>query len=279
MTEMRRLDVRSALVLASQAIDEHPVWSPNGDALAVNVDGRWMKVALRPLTLENGSWHDGQPIGVVKSPAKMSSISESDVRKWEKSSRSGEGRVTARRHGGRAAPEGPPDGVRDYEEGVEARDPVDERPRELPRSRALARRALRRVRLRAQWCDRDRPVNHTSSPGRRRGLAPYLLIGLGWFLFLVFASRVRTIEPVFLWVLTQGLILEKVFSSPVAKWVSLGVLLAAYMIAGLVAWALVERPGRDPSRIWRRAFLAWLGVQLIYCLVATALVQFGVLSE
>lgn len=61
---MKRLGVRSALVIASQAIDEHPVWSPKGDALAVNVDGRWVELKLSPVTLEAATWRDNKPIGL-----------------------------------------------------------------------------------------------------------------------------------------------------------------------------------------------------------------------
>ena len=87
--EMTRLGVRSALVIASQAIDEHPVWSPKGDALAVNVDGRWVELRLSPVALEAATWRDNKPIGVVKPPISPSTISESRVRSWEKSAKYG----------------------------------------------------------------------------------------------------------------------------------------------------------------------------------------------
>jgi hypothetical protein len=108
------------------------------------------------------------------------------------------------------------------------------------------------------------------------GLIAYLVIGLGWFLFLVFASRVKTVEPVFLWVLTQGLLVEKISGGGPADWV---ILLIAYMGAGWLAWLIVERSNRDPALVWRRAFFSWLAIQAIYCLVATLLVQGGILYE
>jgi hypothetical protein len=110
----------------------------------------------------------------------------------------------------------------------------------------------------------------------RAGPAPYLLVGLLWFAFLMFALKVRLVEPVFLWVLTQGLLVEQISSG---FWSSRAVLFAAYMAAGLIAWWIIERPGRDPGHVWRRAVLAWLGIQILYCAVATALVQAGILYE
>jgi hypothetical protein len=85
--EMERLGVRSALVFASQTIDEHPVWSPKGDALAVNVDGRWVELKLAPVTLEAATWRGSQPIGIVKPPISPSSVSEGHVRDWERSAK------------------------------------------------------------------------------------------------------------------------------------------------------------------------------------------------
>ncbi len=78
----------------------------------------------------------------------------------------------------------------------------------------------------------------------RPRILPYLITGLAWFAFLLFALRVPLIEPVFLWVLTQGLLVEKVSGG---FWSSRGVLLVAYMAAAAVAWWLVERGDGTPS--------------------------------
>lgn len=108
----------------------------------------------------------------------------------------------------------------------------------------------------------------------RSGLTPYVVVGLTWWGFLMLALKVPLIKPVFLWVLTQGLLVEKISHG---FWSSRGVLLAAYLGAAVVAWWAVERNRRDPQHVWRRAVLAWIGVQAIYCLIATLLVQVGVL--
>jgi hypothetical protein len=111
---------------------------------------------------------------------------------------------------------------------------------------------------------------------RPSGLAAYLVVGAAWFLFLVFASRVKTVEPVFLWVMAQGLLLEKLSRGSGWGW---GILLIAYLSAGCVAWLLFERSRRDPSHTWRRAILSWLGIQAVFCVVVVLLGKFGILYE
>lgn len=110
----------------------------------------------------------------------------------------------------------------------------------------------------------------------RPQILPYLIVGLAWFAFLLFALRVPLIEPVFLWVLTQGLLVEKISGG---FWSSRAVLLFAYISAAAVAWWLVERGGRDPRHVWRRAILSWLLIQIAYCIAATLLVRTGLLYE
>src|SRR5262249_29158748 len=94
--EMHRLGLRSALVLQSQAVDEHPVWSPKGDALAVNLEGKWMSLPLGSVTLIDGKWHGGQSIGVLKPAPTTSPIDEKTVRGWEKAGKYDPRRVETR---------------------------------------------------------------------------------------------------------------------------------------------------------------------------------------
>lgn len=91
---LQRLGLTSALVVASQAVDEHPVWSPDGRFLALNVDQKWSKVDLDSLSLTKGTWHDGEGIGVTNPPPSLTPIPEADVHKWQKAERYGPRKVT-----------------------------------------------------------------------------------------------------------------------------------------------------------------------------------------
>jgi hypothetical protein len=84
---MAALNLRDALVVQSQAVDEHPVWSPSGKQLAVNIEGQWMQVDLDPFTLKPGTWRGGQPIGVADPPAKLTPMQAQTVNTWGKGHR------------------------------------------------------------------------------------------------------------------------------------------------------------------------------------------------
>ena len=94
-SEMRRLNVRTALVLQSQAVDEQPVWSPKGDAIAVNVDGDWKQVDLRSVKLVEGTWHGKERIGVSESPA-LAPIKASEVKAWARVGKTGQRKVVTK---------------------------------------------------------------------------------------------------------------------------------------------------------------------------------------
>ena len=81
---MQRVGLQSVLVVHSQAVDEQPVWSPKGDALAVNIEGKWVRVALTSVSLVPAQWHGGSRIGLVQPPPAMEPIDEETVRSWEK---------------------------------------------------------------------------------------------------------------------------------------------------------------------------------------------------
>lgn len=108
-------------------------------------------------------------------------------------------------------------------------------------------------------------------------LAPYVVVGLAWFAFLMVAFRVRMIEPVFLWVFAHGLILDNL--NVLGFWAPRLATLGAYMAAALLAWFLCELGGRNSKHVWRRAVLAWVGIQAIFCLIAAFLMNTGVVHE
>jgi len=92
---MRRLSLQSVLVVQSQAVDEQPVWSPKGDALAVNIEGKWLQLPLGSVTLAQGKWRGGLPIGVLQPAASPSPIDEKTVRVWQKTGKYGPRKVEA----------------------------------------------------------------------------------------------------------------------------------------------------------------------------------------
>jgi len=91
---LQRLDLDSALVVASQAVDEHPVWSPDGGFLAINVDEEWSKLDLGSISLIKGTWHGGEGIGVAAPPPALAPLPEAEVRMWEKTAKYGPRKVT-----------------------------------------------------------------------------------------------------------------------------------------------------------------------------------------
>ncbi len=83
-------------MIASQAIDEHPVWSPDGRYLAVNVDSKWSRIDLSTIHLVEKTWRKDQPIGAPDRPAAASKVRESTVRRWERSARSEPRKIVTR---------------------------------------------------------------------------------------------------------------------------------------------------------------------------------------
>ena len=115
--------------------------------------------------------------------------------------------------------------------------------------------------------------------GRERSnLIPYLVVGLAWFLFFMVASRVKTIEPIFLWVATQGLIAEALLGNA-TKDIQTASFLAAYLALMAIGWFVVERRSPEPAGAWRRAALTSIGVLFAYIIVATVLFQTGIVHE
>lgn len=82
--ELSKLHTDTALVMPSNAIDEYPLWSPSGDYLAVNVMGKWLKVNLSQISLEEGAWRGKQKIGVITSKSSVSEAGAQEIEQWTK---------------------------------------------------------------------------------------------------------------------------------------------------------------------------------------------------
>ncbi|MCW3103267.1 MAG: hypothetical protein JWO09_1707 [Bacteroidetes bacterium] len=82
-SEMKRLKVETVLIVNSQAIDEYPLWSPNSDYIACNIEGKGYKFRLSDIELIKGKWH-GKKIGVLSTQDAYSPLTESEQKEYEK---------------------------------------------------------------------------------------------------------------------------------------------------------------------------------------------------
>lgn len=82
--ELRRLGISTVLILKSNAIDEYPLWSKTGDFLALNVEGKWIKIELGKVKLEAAKWRGGQPLGINVAKDSVALADNTEIKEWEK---------------------------------------------------------------------------------------------------------------------------------------------------------------------------------------------------
>jgi len=87
-SQMLRLGVHDAVVIASGGVDEHPIWSPDGKYVAANVDEKWVRVEVDRLRLEKAEWRGGHSVGLVRSHTAEQPVDEAAVRAWQREARS-----------------------------------------------------------------------------------------------------------------------------------------------------------------------------------------------
>jgi hypothetical protein len=85
-SEMTKLKTETVLIVQSQAIDEYPIWSPNSDFVACNIEGNWYKFRLTNIELAEAKWR-GQTIGVLTTKDAYSKMSSKEKREFEKVSK------------------------------------------------------------------------------------------------------------------------------------------------------------------------------------------------
>lgn len=95
-SEMRRLGVRSALIVPGAFFDEHPVWSRDNGRLAFRTEDRWKSIPLAPVRLVEAKWMGGQSIGVASPSLSPSDGSERSVKERERHGTLGDRKVIAR---------------------------------------------------------------------------------------------------------------------------------------------------------------------------------------
>lgn len=79
--EMQRLKVETALIVHSQAIDEQPLWSPDGLFIACNIAGKWYKYSLKKVKLMKGKWINLK-IGVLDAEKHAITLADAEVKEY-----------------------------------------------------------------------------------------------------------------------------------------------------------------------------------------------------
>jgi hypothetical protein len=93
--EMTRLKTETVLIVQSQAIDEYPLWSPNSDFVACNIEGKWYKFRLTNIELAEAKWR-GQTIGVLTTKDAYTSLTDDEQKQFDKVSKFNPREVTAK---------------------------------------------------------------------------------------------------------------------------------------------------------------------------------------
>ena len=83
-SELKRLGTSTVLILKSNAIDEYPLWSKTGNFLALNVEGKWIKIELDKVRLESAKWRGGQPLGINVAKDSVALADDAEIKEWEK---------------------------------------------------------------------------------------------------------------------------------------------------------------------------------------------------
>ena len=96
VSEMKALGLRFALLVESQAIDESPVWSPDGRFLAIHLDQKWSTLNVESIALRMGTWHDRNTIAVAYPTPALQDVAGTDVRTWQTNARSDPHRLTTK---------------------------------------------------------------------------------------------------------------------------------------------------------------------------------------
>ena len=85
-SEIKRIKTETVLIVNSQAIDEYPLWSPNSDFIACNIEGKWYKFPLTKIKLDEAKWR-GQTIGVLANKDRYLALTKSEQKRFEKVSK------------------------------------------------------------------------------------------------------------------------------------------------------------------------------------------------
>jgi hypothetical protein len=83
---MSRIGVETAMIVNSQAIDEYPLWSPDSDFIAANIEGKWYKFKLKNIKLSEAEWRK-QKIGVLDNDNSYLPLTKNEYENFHKTLR------------------------------------------------------------------------------------------------------------------------------------------------------------------------------------------------
>lgn len=93
--ELRRIGVGTAIVMPALEVQEYPLWSPQGDAMAVNIMGAWQKIDLTRMSLKPATWQGGLKVGILNSSS-ISAPTREELSAWKKVSKVNPRKLTTR---------------------------------------------------------------------------------------------------------------------------------------------------------------------------------------
>ena len=80
--QMEVIHVHTALLIHSQEMDGLPAWSPDGKFLAATLAGKWVKVDVSAIQLQEAKWHE-QRVGVPMK-ADLQPLADEAAHSWPK---------------------------------------------------------------------------------------------------------------------------------------------------------------------------------------------------
>ncbi|MDX2082835.1 MAG: hypothetical protein SFV53_02470 [Rickettsiales bacterium] len=92
---MKKLNIDTAMILRSEAIDEYPLWSSDSQFVAANVMGTWHKFYLKNIKLSEVEWKQ-QKIGIVVNKDAMSDLTNQELKQFYHHSKNGGRRITTK---------------------------------------------------------------------------------------------------------------------------------------------------------------------------------------
>ena len=85
-SELERLQLKTALLIHSQSLDEFPIWSKNSDYIGFNLAGNWQKINLKNIELKEVDWRNSK-IGYLTTENAFSEMTQEEITEFQNSSK------------------------------------------------------------------------------------------------------------------------------------------------------------------------------------------------